>query len=382
MTRLLLVLALIVSAFASAQNYQSYTVASGDTLFGIATRYATSAAELQRINSLTDSVIRIGQVISVPVAAPQAPVSPTVDPNSNGQGGSNQRGIIEHTVLQGETLASLAPRYELTEATVRRANASLQGVASDVLLPAGLMLVMPPADGDIVTMPSGNKMSFALQHGLSLSELAEANGVASLSDLEVGQPVFIPAHTNAPTTVPETTLEASAANTASNPFNQNLAPRLQHSAQQLAALQHAGSLLAAYSPAPQLDTFAWPLSGSLRLTSGFGRRNISVGGNTFHGGIDIAASTGTAILSSRAGTVTRSGWGGGYGWVVFVDHPDGSQTRYGHMSKLAVTEGMTVAQGQQLGWVGSTGASTGPHLHFEIRFNGRAVDPLGYLNTQ
>jgi murein DD-endopeptidase MepM/ murein hydrolase activator NlpD len=154
-------------------------------------------------------------------------------------------------------------------------------------------------------------------------------------------------------------------------------PRALHLETQKALLGRASTLLASYTPPKPSDSFVWPLSG--RLTSYYGRRNISVGGNTFHAGLDIAAKTGTPITASRPGTVTKASWGGSYGYVVFVDHGDGSQSRYAHQSQLNVRVGHYVNQGDIVGFVGSTGASTGPHLHFEIRFNGRSVDPLGYL---
>ncbi|HEX7021276.1 MAG TPA: M23 family metallopeptidase, partial [Trueperaceae bacterium] len=106
---------------------------------------------------------------------------------------------------------------------------------------------------------------------------------------------------------------------------------------------------------------------------------ISVGGNTYHGGVDLAVPLGTQILAAKAGTVAKAGWGGAYGYTVYLDHQDGSQTRYGHMSRIWVVAGQVVGRGDILGLTGSTGASTGPHLHFEVRLDGRPVDPLAYL---
>lgn len=124
--------------------------------------------------------------------------------------------------------------------------------------------------------------------------------------------------------------------------------------------------------------FVRPLEG--HLSSPFGWRNIAVNGNRFHGGVDFMADTGTPVAAARDGLVTRSGWWGTYGNVVVLDHGDGSETRYAHLSRLLVSVGDALRQGDILGAVGSTGASTGPHLHFELRFDGRAVDPLLYLS--
>ncbi len=126
--------------------------------------------------------------------------------------------------------------------------------------------------------------------------------------------------------------------------------------------------------------YAMPVEG--RLSSPFGWRNISVNGNRFHGGVDFAASPGTRVVAARSGRVARAGWWGTYGYVVVLDHGDGSETRYAHLSGFHVAAGDVVRQGDLLGSVGSTGASTGPHLHFEIRLNGSAVDPLPYLRGE
>lgn len=126
-----------------------------------------------------------------------------------------------------------------------------------------------------------------------------------------------------------------------------------------------------------VDGFVSPLEG--RLSSAFGWRNIAVNGNRFHAGVDIVANTGTPVAAARDGLVTRAGWWGTYGNVVVLDHGDGSETRYAHLSRVSVAAGDAVRQGDVVGNVGSTGASTGPHLHFELRFDGRAVDPLQYL---
>lgn len=125
------------------------------------------------------------------------------------------------------------------------------------------------------------------------------------------------------------------------------------------------------------DTFVRPVEAPLSST--FGWRNVAVNGNRFHAGIDLAAAWGSPVRAARDGLVERAGWWGTYGNAVALDHGDGSETRYAHLSSVAVSVGDAVRQGDVIGYVGSTGASTGAHLHFELRFDGRAVDPLGYL---
>jgi murein DD-endopeptidase MepM/ murein hydrolase activator NlpD len=98
-----------------------------------------------------------------------------------------------------------------------------------------------------------------------------------------------------------------------------------------------------------------------------------------HPGIDLHASYGDPIHACRAGTVVSAGWLGGYGNAVIIDHGGGMATLYGHQSRMAVTAGQQVTAGQVIGYIGSTGYSTGPHLHFEVRINGNVVDPAPYL---
>lgn len=127
-------------------------------------------------------------------------------------------------------------------------------------------------------------------------------------------------------------------------------------------------------------TYIKPISGG-RQSSGFGRRKAPTrGASSYHKGIDWATPVGTAVMASSAGTVAKAGWGSGYGYVVYINHADGRQTRYGHLSKVLVSVGQTVSQGQKIALSGNTGVSTGPHVHFEILINGSQVNPLNYLN--
>jgi murein DD-endopeptidase MepM/ murein hydrolase activator NlpD len=116
------------------------------------------------------------------------------------------------------------------------------------------------------------------------------------------------------------------------------------------------------------------------IISGYGpRRDPVSGASGFHPGVDMQATYGTPIVACRAGTIVIAGWEGGYGNAVVIDHGGGMATLYGHQSRLAVAVGDQVAAGQVIGYVGSTGYSTGPHLHFEVRIEGNTVDPSTYL---
>lgn len=120
----------------------------------------------------------------------------------------------------------------------------------------------------------------------------------------------------------------------------------------------------------------------LRLSSHYGARRDPVNGRQrFHAGIDIPGAAGSPVFASAAGVVTFAGNAGGYGRMVEIDHGDGMRTRYAHLARLLVRSGLQVAQGAVVGRMGSTGRSTGTHLHFEVRRDGGPVDPLALLSS-
>ena len=121
--------------------------------------------------------------------------------------------------------------------------------------------------------------------------------------------------------------------------------------------------------------------GNAPITSGFGYRTDPITGATaYHSGLDFGISCGTPIKAAGNGVVVSAGWNdGGYGNMTLITHGGGLATLYGHQSTIAVSAGQTVTAGQVIGYVGSTGKSTGCHLHFEVRVNGNPVDPSSYL---
>ncbi len=123
----------------------------------------------------------------------------------------------------------------------------------------------------------------------------------------------------------------------------------------------------------------WPVVG--KLESGFGGRRSPFGGGSyeFHSGQDIDATPGQEVVAGASGSVTFTGWQNGYGQLIVIDHGGSLTTRYGHLSHIDVTVGQRVERGQFIGRVGSTGRSTGPHLHYEVRINDEPVNPLRYL---
>ena len=128
-------------------------------------------------------------------------------------------------------------------------------------------------------------------------------------------------------------------------------------------------------------SFLWPVASYVYVSSRFGLRVHPITGKTkSHTGIDIASNQGTAVYASDGGTVTLAGWNGGYGNCIMIDHGNGYVTLYGHLSSISVSVGQTVSQGATIGAVGSTGNSTGPHLHFEVLKNGTRIDPEQFFS--
>ena len=128
-------------------------------------------------------------------------------------------------------------------------------------------------------------------------------------------------------------------------------------------------------------SFMWPVASYVYVSSRFGLRVHPITGQKkSHTGIDIASNQGTAVYASDGGSVTLAGWNGGYGNCIMIDHGNGYVTLYGHLSSISVSVGQTVSQGATIGAVGSTGNSTGPHLHFEVLKNGTRIDPEQFFS--
>lgn len=229
-----------------------------------------------------------------------------------------------YRVKQGDTLWDIARRCGLDAATLAAAN----GLATCDYIVAGQYLAIP---GGVVVhrVAEGETLwDIATRYKVPVAVLAARNDLANPDYLEVGQEIFVPVKD--------------------------------------------GSSPVAAVPGEPLAALDWPVYGP--LTSLYGPR-----GEGMHHGIDIAADGGTLIRAARHGRVVHAGPAGTYGLLVVLDHGNGVTTCYGHCAAVLVEAGAEVRAGQPVALVGSTGRSTGPHLHFEVRVDGRAVDPLPYL---
>ncbi len=322
----LVLILLLTVCVASAESYALRVVQSGDSIGSIAARFGVSVSAVLEANGLNGTLIRPGDVFRVPLAeATGGIVEAAPDPPP---------GFRRHVLGSGETLSGIVERYGITLRALVGANPDLSSLDR---LPLGVELLIPPTEGLVVQLDHPSFLTQLLDlYGADPVAVARANALRSPFDLRPGMLLFLPG------------VEPSAA------------------LERLAAVREAE------------NRYIWPVHG--RLTSYFGRRNLGMGTAAFHRGIDVAAPTGTPIVAARSGTVTFAGWSTrGYGNLVRIRHAGGAETWYAHASRILVSVGQYVNQGERIALVGSTGLSTGPHLHFELHVGGSAIDPLGEL---
>jgi len=269
-----------------------------------------------------------------------------------------EEAYFTYVVQQGDTVASIAARHGLQLQSLLWNNSHLQ-TDPDLLL-IGQELTIPTRDGILYTVRLGDTL-------LDIADIyqADVDSIVGLSSNAIGDadrvldgsvlllPGAVPPPPPPPVVAPESFFAASAPEDA--------------------------PLAGDFSPPPPaasagVSGFMWPLVGTLNDYFGSPR-----GGGTYHSGIDLGAPTGTPIAAAASGQIVLVSAGGGYGNYVVIRHDNGHETLYAHLSEVWVVQGQWVAQGESIGAVGSTGWSTGPHLHFEVRVGGAAVDPLNYL---
>lgn len=257
---------------------------------------------------------------------------------TNYQAVTNEIGSrFTYTVEPGDSLWYIANLYDTDISTLFGLNPELEGT---VIQPGQELQVMPGFRGLTHTVEWGESLDrIASLYDMPLSDIVEANHLDSSGALQAGQELLIPGAEARP----ERHMVASARGGASRRTS-----------------GQAG--------------WIWPITGGLH-SSEFGEPRWG----SPHTGLDIAVATGTPAHAVAAGTVVFSGWDGGFGYMVTIDHGGGIQTRYAHASKLLVSEGDWVAQGQEIILVGATGNSTGPHLHLEVLVDGEAQNPRNYL---
>ncbi|MDK2786893.1 MAG: hypothetical protein PWP07_118 [Epulopiscium sp.] len=258
-----------------------------------------------------------------------------------------------YTIQEGDTLWSISGKYDMSVEDLLKANTDLE---EDSLLQIGqeISLVIPKPVVSVIT-----KEKFTYTEPIEKPVIYKEDNTQYKTYLKVEQ------HGE------EGEKEITAYKVRINGYEEG---REIISEKVIREPKEAILIVGTQTPPPKSATgsFKMPVSGT--LSSPFGSR-----WGTFHAGIDLAAPIGTPVYAADGGVVVEAGWHGGYGYLVRIDHGNGFETYYGHTSKIYVTVGQKVAKGEKIAAVGSTGNSTGSHLHFEIRKDGTVKNPYNYL---
>ena len=271
---------------------------------------------------------------------------------------------VYHVVVSGESLYSISNSYGVKISDLRKANPSI--ASTDKIYPGDMLLITTPMNRvNVKFIEEVDKVGEAIPYE---TEVIEDDTMYVTERVTVQEGVEGSHNVHALITYingQETEVEIISESNRVEPVSQIIRKGTKEVPKLLEAAATGG--------------MAMPLKdGSYYVSSKFGPRNIDVvGASTWHKGVDLAANTGTPIYASASGTVTHSGSGTGYGLYIKINHGDGVETRYAHCSELLVSTGDYVQQGQLIALVGNTGISGGSHLHFEVRINGVAYDPLG-----
>jgi len=246
--------------------------------------------------------------------------------------------INEYTVVEGDTISKIASRFGVSVNTILWAN----NLSFSSYVKPGQRLSVPSMTGVVYKIASGDTLSkIAAKYGVPAAKIAEANGLSTES-LVVGQALVVPGGQVIETAKPRTAVVSRPAASVSNNV-----------------------------PIASTGRMLWP-SSCQRISQYFK--------GWLHTGLDIACAWGTPLRAADGGRVSRVQYSKtGYGYNVIIDHGGGIQTLYGHMSRIDVAVGQYVEKGEVIGAEGSTGRSTGPHVHFEVRVNGTMVNPLSYI---
>ncbi len=246
---------------------------------------------------------------------------------------------INYTVEEGDTISGIAQKFEISVATILWAN----DLTYYSVIRPGLNLKIPPVTGILYTIQKGDTISsIAKKYNSDEDKILEQNKLSSANRISIGQELIIP----------------DGVKPVSRITTRKTTPAIVTPPRETTRTVDLSTKL------------LWPTSAKT-ITQYYSWR---------HAGLDIAGPSGTAIYAAESGTVTVSGWSnGGYGYYVIIDHGNGMQTLYAHASKLYVSKGEKVSRGQTIMAMGSTGWSTGPHLHFEVRSGGYKQNPLSYI---
>ncbi|NPV07503.1 MAG: LysM peptidoglycan-binding domain-containing M23 family metallopeptidase [Anaerolineae bacterium] len=405
-----LLLAFLLPQAAAAEP--SYVVQSGDTLTQVAMTYGTTVEELALLNSLSDpDFIYIGQVLRLPDPRPAAPPAGVAEPPSEPpaeaatETGDSSCSELVHVVSAGETLGGIALRYGVSVAEL----AAFNGVINPSLIHVNQVLRVPGAacpqplvlnepfvsiSWTPETPHQGDTVKLVVETRSALKGLTGTLGEARIRFISDGAThtayVGIPALAQPGYRQAQLLIEGRPAQVLAIPVlpweydverlqltpetTRLLAPEIVQRENDLLARVSSGFTAQWYWD----GTLSLPLSGDPRVTSAFGTRRAYNDGPvaSYHGGADFPAEEGTPVMAGAAGVVVLAQPLDVRGNAVIVDHGGGVFTMYCHLSEILAATGDTVNPGDVVGLIGSTGLSTGPHLHWEMRVQGERVDPM------
>ena len=250
--------------------------------------------------------------------------------------------IAYYTVQMGDTISTIARKFSISINTILWAN----DLSSSGFIKPGNQLTILPYSGIVYTVKSGDTLSkIAAKYNIDTDKILSCNSLPG--GLKIGQKIIVPGAKKIAEEAPVTV------------------------ARSYTGISIIKDIIKSSSAPVSGSRMIWPTQG----------HNITQYYSWRHTGVDIANHIGTPVYAADSGTViiAAGGWNGGYGNTIVIDHGNGIKTRYGHSSKLLVKVGDEVEKGQEIMLMGSTGNSTGPHLHFEVLINGSRTNPLGYI---
>jgi len=332
--------------------WKEHIVKSGETLSDIAIAHGVSVNDIVKANELKNpNRLSAKQLLLIPNDADtvEATLEEVLTRKARIVAAREQVipvKVTAYVIAEGDSLWSIANAQNLEIDTLFGCN----DLRNPDMIRPGTTLRVPNQDGIFYKIQSGNTLAgIAQKYGVPVDRIRKANPKEDLGTLVAGKEIFLPGARPEAAEAP--------------------APR---------ASSRSSSSRTSSSVSGASRNYRWPVVG--RINSPFGWRSHPVTRRRdFHTGIDIKAPRGRAIHAARGGTVDYSGWMGGYGRVVVINHGDGHSTLYAHCNSLSVRKGQRVSHGQAIATVGTTGRTTGPHLHFEVRRGNNPVNPLGLL---
>lgn len=330
-------------------HWREVVLEKDDTINTIAAEYGISVEDIRKANALkANANPKYAEVLYIPDSPEKIPQTlDYVNKIRKAEEDLKKRGkpiaVTAYVVQDGDSLWSISAKFNLDLDTLIGSNK-----LSDIhMLKLGTTLRIPNQDGIYVTVAKNDTPDkLAEKYGAYKEAIFVANGLDPKKPIIAGEEIFLPG------------------------------------AKLIAVVESGSGKTAARSTTARVSSanvrFRWPVAG--QISSNFGWRRSPFGSRrVFHSGLDIRAPKGRGIVAAAGGRIVHAGWMGGYGYTIVISHPNGVNTLYAHCSSLVAKKGQTVKSGQLIARVGSTGRSTGNHLHFEVRVNGKPQNPLRYL---